>query len=357
MIKPSRLQPGDKVAIVSLSSGVLGEPFAAHELELGEKRLIELGLKFEYMPNSRKGIEYIKNHPEARAEDLKRAFADDSIKGIICAIGGDDTYKTIPYLLDDYEFIELVRNKPKIFLGFSDTTNNHLMFYKLGLQTYYGQAFLTDFAEFAEDMLPYTKEWSNQLLDPAEGKEVNSSPIWYEERRDFGIGQVGIDRVAHEETRGFDILRGTGVIKGELLGGCVESLYDQLTGDRYAEEKEIIARYEMFPTIDQWRGKILFAETSEEKPSPEKLRQMLKVLEDVGVMGAVSAVIVGKPQDEKFYEEYKQVWLEVTEQYNLPIMYNINIGHAAPRCILPYGASVSLDFNTRRIFLDEPLVA
>lgn len=185
MINPSRLQPGDKAAIVSLSSGVLGEPFAAHELELGEKRLTELGLQFEYMPNSRKGIEYIKNHPEARAEDLKRAFADDSIKGIICAIGGDDTYKTIPHLLDDYEFIELVRNNPKVFLGFSDTTNNHLMFYKLGLQTCYGQAFLTDFAEFAKNMLPYTKEWAGRLLSPTGRIEIVSSPVWYEERQSF----------------------------------------------------------------------------------------------------------------------------------------------------------------------------
>lgn len=357
MIKPPRLQPGDKIAIVSLSSGVLGEPFVAHELELGEKRLTELGLRFEYMPNSRKGIEYIKNHPEARAEDLKRAFADDSIKGIICAIGGDDTYKTIPYLLDDNEFIALVKNRPKVFLGFSDTTNNHLMFYKLGLQTYYGQAFLTDFAELAGEMLPYTKEWSERLFNSGPRTEIVHSPIWYGERSGYGVDQVGVNRVAHEETRGFEVLRGTGVIKGELLGGCVESFYDQLTGDRYAEEKDIIEKYEIFPSTEEWRGKVLFAETSEEKPSPEKLGKMLATLDEAGVLGAVAAVVVGKPQGEKFYDEYKQVWLEATEKHNLPIIYNINVGHAAPRCILPYGGRVSVDFDERRIFLDEPLVA
>lgn len=133
MIKSQKLQPGDKVAIASLSSGVAGEVFVAHELELGERRLSELGLKFEYMPNAKKGIEYIKNHPEARAEDLKAAFKDDSIKAIVCAIGGDDTFRTVPYLMDDPGFIALVMDSPKIFLGFSDTTVNHLMFYKLGL--------------------------------------------------------------------------------------------------------------------------------------------------------------------------------------------------------------------------------
>jgi len=357
MIKPSKLRAGDKVAIVSLSSGVLGESFAAHELDLGEERLRELGLQFEYMPNSRKGIEYIKNHPEARADDLKRAFADDSIKGIICAIGGDDTYKTIPYLLDDPKFVESVKNNPKIFLGFSDTTNNHLMFYKLGLQTYYGQAFLSDFAEFAEEMLPYTKAWSSELFNPSAGKEIVSSPVWYEERQGFGPDQVGINRVSHKETHGFEVLRGSGAIKGELLGGCVESLYDQITGSRYADEKEIIAKYEIFPTVEQWRGKILFAETSEEKPSPEKLRKMLTTLCRTGVFDAVVGVLVGKAQDEVFYEEYKKEWLNISEEYNLPILYNINVGHAAPRGILPYGGSVSIDLDSARIFLEEPLVA
>jgi muramoyltetrapeptide carboxypeptidase LdcA involved in peptidoglycan recycling len=355
MIKPARLQPGDKVAIVSLSSGVLGELFAAHEIELGEKRLSELGLNFEYMPNSKSGIEYIKNHPEARADDLKLAFADNSIKGIICAIGGDDTYKTIPYLLDDSEFVESVKNNPKIFLGFSDTTNNHLMFYKLGLQTYYGQAFLTDFAEFADEMLPYTKAWSGELLNPLARKEIVSSPVWYEERQEFGSDQVGIERGSRKETHGFEVLRGTGIVKGELLGGCIESLYDQITGSRYIDEKEIIARYEIFPTAEQWRGKILFAETSEEKPSPEKLQKMLTLLDQKGVFEGIAGIIVGKPQDEVFYEEYKKEWLKATKQYNVPILYNVNIGHAAPRCIFPYGASVSIDLNNARFFLEEPL--
>jgi muramoyltetrapeptide carboxypeptidase LdcA involved in peptidoglycan recycling len=357
MIKPPKLQPGDKVAVVSLSSGVLGEPFAAHELALGEQRLKELGLTLEYMPNARKGIEYIKAHPDARAADLKHAFMDSSIKAIICAIGGDDTYRTIPYLLDDPEFIQAVKDNPKIFLGFSDTTNNHLTLYKLGLQTYYGHAFLTDFAEFAREMLPYTKEWTWELLNPAGSKEIASSPVWYEERESYDESQVGVDRVAHDETRGYEVLRSSGSVEGELLGGCIESLYDQLTGDRYPDEKGIIEKYEVFPSADQWKGKVLFAETSEEKPTPEKLKTMLRALESAGIFANVKAIIVGKPQDETFYEEYKAVWLEATKGCDLPILYNLNFGHAAPRCILPYGGKVKVDFSQAKVFLLEPLVA
>ena len=93
MQQAKKLRKGDKVAIVSLSSGMLGEEFCSHNLEIGTKRLKEYGLEPVFMPNSLRGIEYLKEHPEARAEDLKKAFLDDSVAGIICAIGGDDTYK------------------------------------------------------------------------------------------------------------------------------------------------------------------------------------------------------------------------------------------------------------------------
>lgn len=50
------------------------------------------------MPNSLKGNEYIKNNPEARAEDLMTAFSDPSIKGIISNIGGNDSIRILPYI-------------------------------------------------------------------------------------------------------------------------------------------------------------------------------------------------------------------------------------------------------------------
>lgn len=101
-----KLKKGDKVAIVSLSSGMLGEEFCSHNIEGGVRRLKDYGLEPVFMPNALKGIEYLKAHPMARAEDLKAAFLDDSIAGIICAIGGDDTYRLLPYLMEDVEFIK-----------------------------------------------------------------------------------------------------------------------------------------------------------------------------------------------------------------------------------------------------------
>lgn len=152
-----KLRKGDKVAIVSLSSGMLGEEFCSHNIEIGVKRLKEYGLEPVFMLNALKGIKYLQENPHPRVQDLKDIFLNDSIAGIIRAIGGDDTYRLLPYLMEDYEFIEAVKKHPKLFTGFSDTTVNHLMFYKQGLSTYYGPNFICDLQEIANEMLPYTK--------------------------------------------------------------------------------------------------------------------------------------------------------------------------------------------------------
>ena len=175
MQQARKLRKGDKVAIVSLSSGMLGEEFCSHNIEIGVKRLKEYGLEPVFMPNSLKGIEYLEAHPEARAEDLKRAFQDESIAGIICAIGGDDTYRLLPYLMDDSEFIDAVKRNPKLFTGFSDTTINHLMLYKLGLSTYYGPNFICDLGEIANEMLPYSKKAFESYLEGNNLDEIISN--------------------------------------------------------------------------------------------------------------------------------------------------------------------------------------
>lgn len=113
------------IGIVSLSSGIIGEDFVKHEVDLGIQRLKDLGLNPIFLSHSLKGLDFIKDHPEARAEDLIHAFSDDSIDMILCAIGGDDTYRLLPYLFENDQLQKVI--KQKIFLGFSDTTMNHLV--------------------------------------------------------------------------------------------------------------------------------------------------------------------------------------------------------------------------------------
>lgn len=158
-----------KIGIVSLSSGILGEDFIKHEFEIGMKRLSNYGIEVVFFPNALKGIDFIKNHPECRSSDLLQAFKDDSIDMILCAIGGEDTYRLLPYLFENNELKNVV--KQKIFLGFSDTTINHFMLNKFGIKTFYGQAFLPDVCELSNEMLPYTKKYLEELITTVKYKK------------------------------------------------------------------------------------------------------------------------------------------------------------------------------------------
>lgn len=349
MIKPDMLKYGDTVAIVSLSSGMLGEEFCSHTMEIGVKRLKEFGLEPVFMPNALKGIDYLNKHPEKRAEDLKKAFLDSSIKGVICAIGGDDTYRLLPYFMDDSEFIEVVQRSPKLFTGFSDTTINHFMFWRIGMQTFYGPAFICDLGEVANEMLPYTKSVFQGYFEDYTTWKIRPSDVWYEERTDFSKKAIGTERISHKEAHGYELLQGCDIFEGELLGGCLESIYDMLTATRYADEREICERYNLFPSQEEWQGKIMFLETSEEKPTPNLVRKILMTIEKTGAFDVINGILVGKPQDEKYYEEYKIIYLEMFGKRSIPILYNVNFGHATPRAALPYGARARVNAKTQVI--------
>lgn len=372
MVRPEPLRRGDKVAVICLSSGILGEPYCAHEKELGIKMLREFGMEPVFTRHSLMGADYILNHPEARAADLKEAFLDSSIKGIIAAIGGIETFRTFPYLMEDEEFKRAVIEHPKFFLGFSDTTNNHFMFRRIGLQTFYGQALMCDLAELSGDMLPYSKAQFESCFAPYQGRKITPSDTWYEERTDFSSGAAGTMPVSHKEEHGYELLQGASVFEGELLGGCIDSMGEMLMScdisdlgeeiapllemcpaleDDFREQREIIERYGIFPEKQEWKGKILFAETSEVMPAPEKLREYLEALKSAGVFDGISGIIVGKPMNEKYYEEYKQVWIDAVADPQLPILYNVNFGHASPRAILPYGAMAHVDADRQEIVL------
>ncbi len=339
-----------KIGIVSLSSGVLGEDFVLHEVKIGIERLKKYGIEVEFLPNSKKGIDFIKNNPKERAKDLINAFKDDSIDMILCAIGGDDTYRLLPYLFENSELEKVA--KQKIFLGFSDTTINHLMLNKVGIKTFYGQAFLPDVCELSNEMLPYSKHFFEELINTGKIKEIYPSDVWYNEREDFSEKAIGISMEEHHNG-GFELLRGDSKFEGKILGGCLDSIFNIFDTPRYEDTVSLCQKYNLFPSLDEWENKILLLETSEEKPKPELFRKMILKLQEYGIFDVISGLIIGKPQNEEYYEEYKQILLDEIKNQDLSIVYNINVGHSTPRCIIPFGVDAKVDVEKQIIEFKE----
>ena len=339
------------VGVVSLSAGTLGEDFVRHELELGVRRLEHYGLKVRFLPHALKGIDYLKAHPEARAADLLEAFRDPEIDLILCAIGGDDTYRLLPYLFDEGRLEKAACRKP--FLGFSDSTVNHFMLHKVGLPTFYGQSFLSDVCEMDKEMLPYTRRYFEELLRTGTIRQVEPSEVWYEGRTDYSPARLGTPLPAHP-AEGWKLLQGPPVFSGKILGGCLDTIHDFFDGERYADMPALCQKYGLFPGAADWQGRILLLETSEEQMSPEKFSRALGFLKQAGVFKAVSGILFGRPMDNVHREEYHRRLAAAVDDPALPILADVSVGHALPRCILPFGVNARVDAQAQTITFGAP---
>jgi muramoyltetrapeptide carboxypeptidase LdcA involved in peptidoglycan recycling len=338
LIKPKKLQPGDIVATISPSWGGAGDPELIWRYEQGVKRLEEVfGLKVVPMPNSLKGGDYLYKNPQARAEDLMTAFKDKSIKGIFANIGGEDSIRLLPYI--DFN---VIHENPKIFMGYSDVTISHLFCHKAGISSFYGPAILVDFAENVE-MDTYTIErvrrmfFSNEVIG-----EIQPAKEWTSEYLEWDEANKNKRRTMQQNS-GYELLQGSGIVQGRLIGGCIEVL-------------EFAKGTEIWPDKKYWDDSILFFETSEEKPKPEHIKYWLRNYAAQGILQKANGIIFGKPQDEEYYEEYKVEIQKVMKEYdleNLPILYNLNFGHTEPKFILPYGAMAEINCNNETFFILE----
>ncbi len=344
MIKPEKLRRGDTVAIVSLSSGSAGDKLFKHRYEQGKKRLEkEFGLKTITMPNALKGSKFLSNHPEARAKDFMDALKDKNIKGIICNIGGDDTIRLLPYI--DFN---VIKNNPKVFMGFSDTTINHFMMYTAGVTSYYGPSVMCQFSENYK-MHNYTKKYINEILfENKENITITSSSEWTSEFLDWCNEEYDNQkRIMNKELHGYEIIQGSGSFEGELLGGCID-VFPMFFGTS------------IWPKKEEWKNKILFLETSEDEVKPDYIKYYLRNLIAQGIIDEINGIIIGKPQNETYYEEYKEVYrktiAEEARRTDLPILYNVNFGHTDPICILPIGQRIKVDLNKKEIkFIGKPM--
>lgn len=340
MIKPKRLKAGDTVAIVSLSWGGLGDAELIHKYEIAKSRLEKIfGLRVKCMPNALKGSEFIGRHPELRAQDLMEAFQDRSISAIFCAIGGDDTIRILPYI-----DLEIIKNNPKIFMGYSDSTVNHFMVHKAGLVSFYGPCIMCEFGEYVE-MFSYTERAVKDLLfSNFDTYNILPSPEWTDEYIPWEEKNINTPHTMKKDTHGYEIINGNKTVKGHLLGGCLD-VFMMVIGTK------------IWPTIDEWKDSILFVETSEDRPSPDFIRWTFRNLAAQGILKVINGIIVGKPQAEQYYEEYKTAIIEVVRDeeklVDLPIFYNLNFGHAKPTGIIPYGINIELNCINKEVKLLE----
>jgi muramoyltetrapeptide carboxypeptidase LdcA involved in peptidoglycan recycling len=339
MIKPTKLYPGDTVASISLSWGGAGE--LPHRYQTAKKQLENnFDIKVVETKNALRSADWIYNNPQARAEDLMEALEDKSIKAIISNIGGEDSIRTLPFL----DFNTITKN-PKIFLGFSDSTVTHLCFYKAGIASFYGTSMLVGFGENG-GMHKYQIEDLKQTLfcADARGEISPNTSGWTSERLEWSNpDNQSLVRTTRQDSKPL-VLQGTGKVQGELIGGCLDVL-------------EVLKDTPIWIPPSQWAGKIMFIETSETHMPPHSFRWALRNYAASGILHNIAGLIMGRPHDNMFREEYDQIIKQVIAEeeglLQLPIITGMDFGHTCPTFTIPYGINAEIDCGNASLSIVE----
>lgn len=136
-MKPKRLKAGDTIGVVASSEPITKDEMQEIERAVNLMKDIGINVKFgKYAYCNPTGYGETAKH---KAYDINSMFADESISGIFCAMGGYNCNAVFDYL--DFD---IIKNNPKIICGYSDPTSLiNVIYAKTGMITFHGPNFKT----------------------------------------------------------------------------------------------------------------------------------------------------------------------------------------------------------------------
>ncbi len=308
IIKPPKLNKGDKVGIIAPSDSLLNK----EAFKKGVKVLENFGFEVIFGKNlfKRHG-DYMAGTDKERADGVNKMFADKSMKGIFCLAGGSSSNRLLP-LID----FDNIKKNPKVFVGFSDITTLLLAIYKkTGLVTFHGPnvtnpAFLSNFSQ---------KSLFKIISEAKPTGKVIQKSRW-------------------------NTLKAGKEVTGNLIGGTLEMMVN-LAGTEY---------------LPDFNNSILFWEEYGEPV--EDIDMMFQHLRLTGALGKIKGMIIGKEKTMFSQSEYrhplklKQVILEITKSFNFPIISDADFGHVPDFITFPIGIKAKLNLRDASLELLEPAV-
>jgi muramoyltetrapeptide carboxypeptidase len=306
MLKPRRLEPGHRIAIVAPAS-----PFERDEFALGVEEVRRLGFEAVYDESVFDRQRYVAGSPEVRAAALHQAWSDPSIAGVIGVRGGYGSAQLLP-LLDADE----ARRARKPFIGYSDLTAVlTFLTTRAGLVAFHGPTLVGRLARGEEgyDRL--------SLMAAVSSREP--------------LGELAPDALR-------TIRRGEAA--GVLLGGTVTQLLASLcTSSAFAPPP----------------GYVLFFDEVGERPY--RLDRMVTQLTQTGLLSRASAIVVGElPQcDEPSGDPTAAaVMSELLADFPGPVVIGFPSGHTSgPALTLPFGVACRVIADDRpRLVFEEAAV-
>lgn len=321
LIKPRKLKKGDTIATISISGGRAGDADMLQRYNIGKKRLKEIfGLNVIETPNALKGSRFIYNNPKARVDDLMWALKNPNVKGIIANMGGDDSYRLLPYI--DYD---VIRNNPKVMMGYSDISTLHNVFTYAGVTSFYGPNILTPIAQPGE-LDSYTKHWIERVLFSSDIiGQVMPCKAW----TNINWKNVSSKDINWTPNSGYRVINGSGKVQGRLIGGCCGPM-QQIMGTK------------IYPSCEKWKDSIIFMEIGIPYSDTISGLHLVRAFAATGMFRQAKGLICTNIGD----EAEKQILKVICEEESLtdfPILANVDFGHRTPMTVIPSGVLAEID--------------
>lgn len=309
-ILPSKLNEGDTIGLIAPGSYI-----TENQLKESVENLEKLGFKVKYTSSILNKYGYLAGSDIERTKDIHSMFIDNEVKAIVAVRGGYGCARLLP-LLD----FELIKNNPKILIGYSDITSLLYGIYsQTGLVCFHGPVGTSTFNDYS------VEHFKKILMYPSPNYRMLSSSE--EENQIIVINQ--------------------GITEGELVGGNL-SIIVSMIGTEY--------------DIDT-RGKIIFLEDIGEEPY--RIDRMLTQMKQSGKFDNCAGIALGVFKDcdvKKENPEFKnsltlmQVFKDRLGNLNVPVIYGLSFGHITNKFTLPFGVKAKLDTFDKSLTLLEKAV-
>lgn len=311
-LKPKRLKQGDTIGIVAPASPIRSKSHFRQAV----RALEDWGYKIKVGKHVYEQRGYMAGTDEQRATDLNAMFKDEEVAAIIVTNGGYGSARIIDML--DFD---VIKNNPKIFVGFSDITSLHIAIQKYtGLVTFHGPGMVkfnpADLSYYSKDHL--FKAIASE--DPVGEIKVADSKHW-------------VDTIH------------PGEVRTEIVGGNLALICASLGTPYEIDTKGKILLMEDW-NLEPW----MFDNYVNQLSIADKLQDAAGIvigecLHTDPVFHAGSG-ITGSLKLEEIFDDF-------IKPLKKPSIYGLPLGHSRDMATVPLGAEAYLDATNGRFFIEE----
>lgn len=323
---PKFLKDGGTIGFVAPSFGCNIEPYKSGFIN-AQKKFISMGYNLEIGENCYEGCGIgISNTPEKCGAELNSFITGKRADAIISCGGGE----LMCEILDYVDFKSIAKAEPIWYMGFSDNTNMTFL-----LPT------LCDTAAIYGPCAPAfgMRVWHKSVQDAFDIitnriSEVHSYDLWERESLKTEENPLEPYNVTEKmEIKYYNCTDLKNGITGRLIGGCLDCL-DTLVGTKYDRVPEFNEKYKE-------DGIIWFMEACD--LNVMGIRRALWQLKHSGWFKYVKCFLIGRPLcfgEELFGLDQYDAFMAALEEYNVPVIMDLDIGHLPPMMPLISGAKV-----------------